>query len=312
MLGDMLVTELNNLPSEDHLSDALVSLLRRDAGLAVSFAEHVVQASLPDASFKLYTRKQLSAIPGIPEGPLRLLKPDIVLMSDSHVFVFENKRDATLKPEQLPSYIEAIQALATHKATRYFLIAPRTSKYQNLPSEVSQLSWDQVYDFLKQSFEGPLPTELETLGRFRLGHFQYRFDKVLSEVREQFGDCTYSSDKPTSDYHGVHFTLKQSSDVVFALALFLQSPSYAKLFPFKARFDGELITFNSTHPKIRKYKEALLQVPGTRHQLKSMYPGYVFDMDADSSNEGGVITRELMSLVSVQCLTMLNLYHSIR
>lgn len=308
----MIVKKLTGLPKEDQLSDILVSVFKRNPPLIRLFTSCFAAVSISENRFDIYSRKQLSAIPGISAGSFGKLKPDIILSNQTHLLVFENKRDATLKSSQLPDYIKAVQGLKEQKSILYFLIAPRTSRYTDLPNEVRQVSWDQLYDFLLSNSHGDNEKELQTLGRFRLFFYQKIYDDVLSHVRSQFANLLYVSDKPTSDYYGVHFTLPQSSDVVFSLAIFLQSPSYVKLFPFKVKHQGSLFTFNDGCTVVKDYKSALLQIPDTRHELKSMYPGYVIDLFPQQANDLTAIQEEVLSLLRTQCPEMISVYCSLK
>lgn len=302
----MIINHLAILPTEDQLSDFVVSIFKDNPKLIFAFANKFTTESFPESSFEIFSRKQLSAIPGIEPSSFGSLKPDIVMKTQSHLLIFENKRDAALKATQLSSYIQGVQALKKEKSIHYFLIAPRTSRYTALPKEYVQVTWDQLYQFFQN--QGCKFSD-SILSRFRLFFYQEIFDQVISLLRSEFSEISYGTSEPTSDYHGIHFKLPQSSIVVFSLAIFLQSPSYIKLFPFKVRYEGKLIKFNDGHPIIRNYRSALQTLPRTAHMLKASYPGYVVDMYPYPENNVENLINEIRSLLKNECQEMISLYH---
>ncbi len=303
----MIIDQLTNIPSEDQLSDIVVSIFRQSPNLIPSFTKTFAGISVPESRYEDFSRKQLSAIPGIGAGSFGKLKPDIILSNQTHLLVFENKRDAVLKSSQLPDYIQGVQGLKKQKSILYFLIAPRTSRYTGLPSEFVQVTWDQFYDFLPTHDHGESE---QILARFRLFFFQNIFDQVLARLRGEFSGLPYVSEVPTSDYYGIHFTLPQSEAVVFSLAIFLQSPSYLKLFPFKVSHQGKLLKFNDNHPVIQNYRTSLLKLPRTEHKLKTSLPGYVIDLFPHLGNDALSISKEVLSLFKDECQQMISLYRS--
>jgi hypothetical protein len=308
----MGIEHLSGLRKENPLSDILASIFRRSPNLIPLFVKKFAKLSVTDDPFVLFTRKRLSAIPEIDAGLFEKLQPDIILQNSTYLILLENKRDAVLGKNQLDNYIQAVQGTKGQRTIIYFLIAPRTSRYQGLPNEFIQVDWDEIYDFVLTNDHGISEQDLHALGRFRLFFFKKICDGVLDNLRSEFSNLPYVSDKPTSDYYGVHFTLPQSSDVVFSLALFLQSPSYLKLFPFKVRYQSKLITFNQgTHPIIEKYRTILFKLPRTEHDLKSSLPGYVFDLFPRSANDVKAIAQDIRVHFKNECQQMIATYNSL-
>jgi len=108
-------------------------------------------------------------------------------------------------------------------------------------------------------------------------------------------NITYSGNKDTSDYYSIHFTLPQTEDVIFSLGIFLQSPSYIKVFPFKVKYNNKLIKFNDNHPIINKYRDEIFsKLPYTMHKLKKTYPGYIIDLLKSKSDDTYNIPNEII------------------
>lgn len=310
--GKMLIKELTYLPKEDDLSDRIVHLFKYYPNLLKEFIAQLIISNFQDLKLNIITRSQLSNIPIQGIAKIRK-KPDIILYNDKYFILLEVKRDAALKSDQLPSYIDALNEIRKEREVSYVFLAPRTSRYTIIPSEFNTITWDDVYKFfearinlLNQSDRDIVKHEL---ARYRLKHFQNIFDKIIESVRPQIKNITYSGNKDTSDYYSIHFTLPQTDDVIFSLGIFLQSPSYIKLFPFKVRYHNSLIKFNDNHPIIKKYRDDIFNnLPNTKHKLKRTYPGYVLDLLHNNIEN---ISSDISNLIQNQCQEMIKIYRSI-
>jgi hypothetical protein len=311
----MLIKELTHLPKEDDLSDRLVHLFKYYPNLLIEFISQFIISNFPDSELIIISRSQFSNIPI--QGIAKIgKKPDIILYNDKYFILFENKRDASLRADQLPSYIEAINEIRKEREVSYVFLAPRTSRYTNIPTEFNTITWDDVCNFyearinlLNQSDRNIIQ---ETFTRYRLKHFQNIFDKISESIRPHIKNITYSGNKDTSDYYSIHFTLPQTEEVIFSLGIFLQSPSYIKLFPFKVKYNNKLIKFNDNHPIINKYREDIFnKLPYTVHKLKRTYPGYVIDLLHSKSESVDDICNVIMKLLQSECQEMIRIYRSI-